>query len=123
MRAELIQMEMASAVRLLGGGGPAKEQNIKAARLTRLPYTVIERLRWLKIKRIPADIADTVREAVEKHNEENLARAEHELFIAQQANAVMAARLAEIDPDFYGPEINRLRGPDTGDRRGADPAR
>ena len=110
MRAECIQFEMASAVRLLGGDGPAKESINKAARAARLPHTVIERLRWRKIKRIPADIADTVREAVEKHNEESLARAKHELSIAQKLNSVMASRLEEIDPHFYGPEIARLRG-------------
>jgi len=110
MRAECIQLEMASAVRLLGGDGPAKESINKAARAARLPHTVIERLRWRKIKRIPADIADAVREAVEKHNEESLSRAKHELLIAQKVNAAMASRLVEIDPDFYGPEIARLRG-------------
>lgn len=114
MRAECIQFEMASAVRLLGGDGPAKQSINKAARAARLPHTVIERLRWRKIKRIPADIADTVREAVEKHNEESLARAKHELSIAQRLNAVMASRLEEIDPHFYGPEITRLRGSTVG---------
>lgn len=47
-RVEAIQDEMASAVRFLGGTGPAKEQNNKAARETRLPVTIIERLRWRK---------------------------------------------------------------------------
>lgn len=120
MRAECIQFEMASAVRLLGGDGPAKESINKAARAARLPHTVIERLRWRKIKRIPADIADTVREAVEKHNEESLARAKHELSIAQRLNAVMASRLEEIDPYFYGPEIARLRGSVIGVGDGSD---
>ncbi len=110
MRAELIQSEMASAIRFLGGNGPALVQNNTAARETRLPVTVIERLRWKKIKRVPADLADAVREAVERHNEESLARARHELFVSQKTNAIMAARLLAIDPDFYGPEISRLRG-------------
>jgi len=107
-RVEAIQDEMASAIRFLGGDGPAKEQNNNAARAARLPVTVVERLRWRKIKRIPADIADTIREAVERHNEESLARAKHEAFVARKQAAVLAARLAEIDRDFYGPEIDRL---------------
>lgn len=111
-RVEAIQNEMASAVRVLGGEGPALAQNNKAARLARLPVTVVERLRWKKIKRIPADIADAVREALERHNEESLSRAKHEAFIARQQAAVLAARLREIDGDFYGPEIDRLRGGD-----------
>lgn len=109
-RVEAIQNEMASAVRFLGGDGPAKESINKAARAARLPHTVIERLRWKKIKRVPADLADAIRDAVSRHNEESLSRAKHELFVAQQANAALAARLLEIDPDFYGPEAARLRG-------------
>lgn len=109
MRAELIIDEMASAVRVLGGDGPAKHQNNKAANRTRLSITIIERLRWKKIKRVPADIADAVREAVERHNEESLARAKHEAFIARRQAEVIAARLDEIDGEFYGPEIDRLR--------------
>jgi histone H3/H4 len=109
MRSELIVSEMASAVRVLGGNGPALEQINRAARAARLPHTVIERLRWRKIKRVPADIADAVREAVERYNEETLSRAKHEAFIARQQAAVIAARLSEIDPDSYGPDIDALR--------------
>ena len=108
-RVEAIQDEMATAVRFLGGLGPAKEQNNRVARATRLPITVIERLRWKKIKRVPADLADAVREAVERHNEEGLARAKHELFIERQRNALLAARLSEINPDIYRSEIHSLR--------------
>ncbi|TGQ11203.1 hypothetical protein EN858_14870 [Mesorhizobium sp. M4B.F.Ca.ET.215.01.1.1] len=108
MRVESIQLEMASAVRLLGGDGSAKEQVRKAARAARLPHTVVERLRWKKIKRVPADLADAIREAVERHNEEGLDRARHEAFIARQQAAVLAARLREIGGDRYGPEIDRL---------------
>lgn len=110
MRAESIQIEMASAVRFLGGEGSAKEQITKAARAARLPHTVIERLRWRKIKRIPADIADAVREAVEKHNDESLRRAKHELLIEQQKNHFLAAHLMEIDPHQYGTFAGFLRG-------------
>lgn len=120
MRAELIAEEMASAVRLLGGDGSAKEQVLKAARAVGLSYTTIERLRWKKIKRIPADIADAVREAVEKHNEEGLARAKHEAFIARQAAEIMAARLAEIGGDKYRAEIDHLRSALTASGHGSD---
>ena len=107
-RVEAIQLEMSSAVRLLGGDGPAKESINKAARAARLPHTVIERLRWKKIKRVPADLADAIREAVERSNEESLSRAKHEIFVARKQAGVLAARLSEIDPDFYGPDIDRL---------------
>lgn len=119
-RVEAIQNEMASAVRFLGGDGPAKESINKAARAARLPHTVIERLRWKKIKRVPADLADAIREAVHRHNEESLSRAKHEAFIARQEAGILAARLLEIDPDFYGPEIDRLRRPTVGAGSDAD---
>ena len=38
----------------------------------------------------PADIADAIREAVERHNEESLSRAKHEAFMARQQAAVLA---------------------------------
>lgn len=113
-RVQSIQLEMASAVRFLGGDGLAKEQNNKAARIAKLPVTVIERLRWRKIKRVPADIADTVRAAVERYNEESLRRAQHELTVARAQNAALISYLAASDPDFYGPEIARLRGENAG---------
>lgn len=108
MRAELIVEEMASAVRFLGGDGSAKEQNRAASRATGLPVTIIERLRWKKIRRVFTDLSDPIREAVERHNEESLGRAKHEAFIARKTAAVAMARLREIDPHFYGPEIGGL---------------
>lgn len=119
-RTEAIQLEMASAVRLLGGEGSAKEQINRAARETRLPHSVIERLRWKKIKRVPADLADAVREAVARYNEESLARAKHELFIERQKSAVLAKRLLEVDPDRYRQEADRLRRSSGGLGRGAN---
>lgn len=116
-RVEAIQFEMSSAVRLLGGNGSAKEQINKAARAARLPCTVIERLRWKKIKRVPADLADAIREAVEHHNEESLSRAKHELYVARQYNAALRSQLEAVDADFYGPEITRLGREDFGNRR------
>jgi hypothetical protein len=110
-RPSAIVAEMESAVRFLGGdSGNAKQENREAARLARLPVTVIERLRWKKIKRPFADIVDTIREAVERHNEESLRRAQHELTVAKAQNAALVAYLEASDPDFYGPEITRLRG-------------
>lgn len=120
MRSELIVTEMASAVRVLGGNGSALEQVNRAARAARLPHTVIERLRWKKIKRVPADIADSVREALERQNEESLSRAKHEAFIAQKRAEVLAARLLAIDPDFHGPEIDALRRASSGNRISVD---
>lgn len=101
-RVEVIQSEMASAVRFLGGEGSAKEQITKAARAAGLPVTVVERLRWKKIKRVPADIADTIREAVQRHNEESLTRAKHELYVAEQKNAALMARLQAVGADLGG---------------------
>ena len=120
MRAELIVDEMASGVRFLGGDGPALAQINRAARAARLSHTVIERLRWRKIKRVPSDVADAVREAVERHNEESLIRAKHEAFIEHQRASVLAARLMEIDPDFYGAAADALRRATDGLGRGPD---
>lgn len=120
MRSELIVEEMASAVRLLGGDGPAQTQNNRAARETRLPVTVVERLRWKKIKRIPADIADAVRDALHHHNEESLSRAKHELAIERRRSAALLSYLEASDPDFYRPEIDRLRRETSIEGRGAD---
>lgn len=120
MRAELIADEMASAVRLLGGDGSAKEQNNRAARAARLTTTTIERLRWRKIKRVPADVADAIREALARHNEETLSRAKHELYIAQNEAAALRRKLASIDPDFAGAYPGVDRRADTSGRRNTD---
>jgi hypothetical protein len=117
-RVEAIQDEMASAVRFLGGDGPAKESINKAARAARLSHTVIERLRWKKIKRVPADLADAIRDAVHRHNEEGLKRAEHELTIVKRQNASLLAFLEASDADFHRVEIDRLRRSASEDGRG-----
>lgn len=96
-RVEVIQQEMASAVRVLGGNGPAKEQITKASRVTGLTVTIIERLRWRKIKRVPADIADTVRAALDRYDKETRSRAEHLLWLAQQENQELRKKLAECN--------------------------
>lgn len=120
MRAELIADEMASAVRLLGGEGSAKEQNNRAARAARLSHTVIERLRWKKFKRVPADVADAIREAVSTYNEESLNRAKHELLIAQAQAAALKRQLEQIDPDYGRHFPLEDRRSDPGGRRGTD---
>jgi len=109
MSVDAIVDEMASAVRFLGGDGPTKEQNNRAARAARLPVTVVERLRWRKNRRPFADIVDAVRNAVERHNEESLARAQHELAIARRTNASLISQLEAIDAAFHGPTIAALR--------------
>lgn len=119
-RVDAIQDEMASAVRFLGGPVPAKEQNRKASKATGLPITVIERLRWKKIRRVFTDLSDPIREAVERHNEESLARAHHELTVARAQNAALQAYLEASDADFYRPEIDRLRGALPTDRAATD---
>lgn len=94
---EVIQQEMASAVRVLGGNGPAKEQITKASRATGLTVTIIERLRWRKIKRVPADIADTVRAALDRYDKETRSRAEHLLWLAKIENEELRKKLAECN--------------------------
>lgn len=103
MRAETIRVEMASAVRLLGDSGrSADEQNRLAARRAGLSVTVVERLRWKKIARIPADIADAVREALETHTRNQEARARHEArILAARLNGIAALADSSSDPDFY----------------------
>jgi hypothetical protein len=115
-RVEAIQEEMASAVRVLGGDGSAKEQINRAARAAHLSHTTIERLRWRKIKRVPADLADTIREALARTKEESLSRAKHELFIQQQEAAALRARLAEVDPEYARsfPGLDRWEDADLG---------
>ncbi|GGB00204.1 hypothetical protein GCM10011491_30540 [Brucella endophytica] len=108
-RVNVIQSEMANAVRFIGGEGSAKDQITRAARAAGLPITVVERLRWKKIKRVPADIADAIREAVERHKIEEQNRAKHEQFILSKRLEVLEAQLLELNPDRYGPEIDALR--------------
>ncbi len=109
-RVEVIQDEMASAVRVLGGGdGLAKEQITKAARKTGLTVTTIERLRWRKIKRVPADIADCVRDALERYEKESRSRAEHLLWIAQQENEMLRSKLTQYRLHTHSDSISDNR--------------
>lgn len=104
-RVEVIQNEMASAVRVLGGDGPAKEQISKASRITGLAVSMIERLRWKKIKRVPADVADTIREALERYDEETRSRAKHLLWLAQQENEALRKKLAQHTAESINSDV------------------
>ncbi len=107
MRADFIRAEMADAVRLLGADGrSAAEQNHRASRQTGLPVPVIERLRWRKVKRIPADVADVVREALARSNRRAEALAKHEALILKRRVQALAD-LADnpTDPDFYSARV------------------
>lgn len=101
-RAEAIRNEMASGVRLLGSRGrSAQEENFLASRLTGLSVTVIERLRWKKIKRPFADVVDAVRDAVSRHNETMEARAQHERdTLAAKIAALESYAAHSTDPEF-----------------------
>lgn len=106
-RAELIKAEMASGVRLLGSSGrTASEQNHFASRMTGLPVTVVERLRWRKLRRVPADVADAVREALEAFTRHAEAKARHERDILTQRLEAFA-RMADQsgDPEFYRSQV------------------
>ena len=108
-RALCVQTEMASAVRVLGGEGSAKECTNRAARAAQLPITVIERLRWKKIKRPFADIVDQIRDAVDRHNRVGLLRVEHELKIAEALNARLMAELEGFAPHLRELQADSLR--------------
>lgn len=69
---------------------------------------------------MPADIADTIRETIHRYNEEGLARAKHELTVERAKSAALLSYLEASDPDFYRPEIDRLRREAEGDGRGHD---
>lgn len=77
---DAIRDEMAAGVRLLGGGPEviAKHANQRAARVTGLPIQTIERLRWRKIKRIPADVYLAVTSAMERHAQRIEQKARHD---------------------------------------------
>lgn len=101
-RANAIRLEMATAVRLIGGADDKAEAAIhKASQATGLSVAVVGRLRWKKIKRVPADIADAVREALEAVNRKAEARAEHDraIFIAR-IDALDAFARNSSDPEF-----------------------
>lgn len=109
-RAEAIRSEMAAAVRLVGADASgADRQNEAAARMTGLPVTVVERLRWKKIRRVYADVADAVREAVADFDRRAEAKARHEQDLLRRRLEALAA-LADRpgDPDFYRAQVSHV---------------
>lgn len=106
-RAEALQREMAGAVRLLGSDGRnADEANTIASRMTGLPVTVIERLRWRKIKRPFADVTDAVRDAVAAFNRRAEARARHEReILAARLQGLAALQHSQSDQEFYRSQL------------------
>lgn len=106
-RVEAIRREMQSGVKLLGASGRnADEQNAIAARLSGLSVTVIERLRWKKIKRIHADVAEVIREAIDSYNTNKEARSRHErdILAAQLASFIGLANQSG-DQEFYSSRV------------------
>lgn len=106
---EAIRNEMSASVKALGGEGNVLSQVYRASRLTGLSETVVERLRWKKIRRVPTDISDAVRIALENYNEAMQRRIEHENEILKERNAALKATLAATharltvgssDPEF-----------------------
>lgn len=115
-RADSIRNEMSEAVKSLGGGGKADAAIYAASRVVGLPASLVARLRWKKIKRIPADVADAVREARDR------AAAEE----ARNELAQLDARLARLeaflvqDEEFYRPSVDALRAVARGEDRPMD---
>lgn len=100
-RVDEIRQEMSSAVRLLGEDGRnADEANERAARRSGLSRTIIERLRWKKMKRVPADVADAVRDALAAHEAKREALVQHELFIAKRRIEALERSIGSRGADF-----------------------
>jgi len=105
-RADLIRNEMSEAVKGLGGAGKADAAIYAASRVIGLPASIVARLRWKKIKRVPADVADAVREARDKAAAQE-ARNEYDKLHARLAR--LEAALLVSDEEFHGPSIDALR--------------
>ncbi|WP_226576473.1 hypothetical protein [Acuticoccus sediminis] len=87
-RAAAIRDEMAAYVMEIGGRDRRADAAIQyASRLTGLSTSTIKRLRWRLIKRIPADVADAVREAKAKHDARIEALARHDALFLETLRA------------------------------------
>lgn len=118
-RCDAVRLEMASAVRLLGDDATtAKEQTQLAARKTGLSWRVIERLRYRKVGRIAADVADAIREAVAAHQAKQEALARHEIAILTARLQALENRFREGDSDFH--QFDVAPGIEPAGRTGAD---
>ena len=105
-RSDAVRLEMASAVRVLGSdGSTAKEQTYLAARKTGLSSRLIERLRYRKITRIAADVADIIREAIAAHQAKQEALARHEITILTARLQALETRFRTVDEDFHCPDV------------------
>lgn len=104
-RTDAIRNEMSEAVKSLGGGGKADAAIYAASRVIGLPASLVARLRWKKIKRVPADVADAVREARDKAAIE---AARHERGEIERRLSRIEALLVS-DADFFGPHVDAVR--------------
>ena len=105
-RSDAVRLEMASAVRVLGSNGStAKEQTYLAARKTGLSARLIERLRYRKIARVAADVADIIREAIAAHQAKQEALARHEITILTARLQALETRFRTVDEDFHCPDV------------------
>ena len=105
-RSDAVRVEMASAVRVLGSdGSTAKEQTYLAARKTGLSARLIERLRYRKIARVAADVADIIREAIAAHQAKQEALARHEIAILTARLQALETRFRTVDEDFHCPDV------------------
>jgi hypothetical protein len=105
-RSDAVRLEMASAVRVLGSdGSSAKEQTYLAARKTGLSSRLIERLRYRKITRVAADVADIIREAIAAHQAKQEALARHEITILTARLQALETRFRTVDEDFHCPDV------------------
>lgn len=101
-RVDAVRIEMASAVRYLGSeAATVKEATNKAARASGLPTRLIERLRYRKVGRIAADVADAVRDAVAAHQAKQEALARHEISILRTRLQALENRFQAGDSDFH----------------------
>jgi hypothetical protein len=105
-RSDAVRLEMASAVRVLGSdGSTAKEQTYLAARKTGLSSRLIERLRYRKITRVAADVADIIREAIAAHQAKQEALARHEITILTARLQALETRFRTVDEDFHCADV------------------
>ena len=105
-RSDAVRLEMASAVRVLGSdGSTAKEETYLAARKTGLSSRLIERLRYRKITRIAADVADIIREAIAAHQAKQEALARHEIAILTARLQALETRFRTVDEDFFSADV------------------
>ena len=116
--AAAIVEEMSWSIRRLAGDEPsAKSAYGRIARMTGLPISTVERLRYRKLKLVPAHCADAIRAALLAHVERQEERFRDE---AERLRKVRAARAALACPADLGGEAMPRAG-EEGGARGAGP--